>query len=72
MNLVVDRIVDEVVVCQSLETKMKFEIDIKSFDFELHDGDVISFIDGKYVLNPELKKQRIEIIKDKINKAKNN
>lgn len=72
MNLVVDRIVNEIIVCQDLETKMMFELESKSLDFKVNDGDVITLVNGKYVLNNDLKKERVNIIKEKINKAKNN
>ena len=72
MNLVVDRIVNDIAVCEDIETKMKFEIETKELDFVLHDGDVITLCNGKYILNENLKQKRIETIKEKINKAKNN
>ena len=72
MNLVIDRIVNDILVCQDLDTKMMFEIESKMLDFKVEDGDVISLVNGKYVLNNNLKKQRIDIIKEKLNEAKNN
>jgi hypothetical protein len=72
MKLAVDRIVGDVAVCQDLETKMMFEIDLKTLDFTVHDGDIIELKDGHYVLNENLKKDRLETIKAKMNQAKNN
>ena len=72
MNLVIDRIVNDVIVCQDLETKMMFELESKALGFKVKDGDVITLVNGKYVLNNDLKQQRIDIIKEKLNQAKNN
>ena len=71
MNLVVDRIVNGIAICQNLDNKLMFEIDVKEFDFKVNDGDVISLIDGKYELNNELKEERKKIIKDKFERLKN-
>ena len=72
MNLAVDRIVNDIAVCQDLESKMMFEIDIKTLDFEVTDGDVISLQNGKYILNDNLKENRLKTIQEKLNHAKNN
>jgi hypothetical protein len=72
MNLVIDRINNDIAVCQDIDTRMMFEIDVKSLGFEVHDGDIISLVDGKYVLNNDLKEERIKIIEEKLNRAKNN
>lgn len=71
MNLVVDRIVNGIAICQNLDNKLMFEIEISEFDFEVKDGDVISLVDGKYELNNELKEERIKTIQDKFNQVKN-
>ena len=70
MDLVVDRIVNDIAVCQNLDNKLMFEIDTNEFDFDVHDGDVISLVDGKYVLNNKLKEERKKIILDKFERAK--
>lgn len=70
MNLVVDRIVNGIAVCQNLDNKLMFEIDISEFDFKVSDGDIITLKDGKYVLNKELKEKRKKEILDKFERAK--
>ena len=72
MNLVIDRIVNDIIVCQDLDTSMMFELDSKTLDFKVKDGDIISLVNGKYVLNNDLKRQRINIIQEKLNQAKKN
>ena len=70
MNFVVDRIVNGILICQNLDNKIMFEIERDELDFDVKDGDVISLVDGKYVLNTKLKEERIKIIKDKFDKVK--
>lgn len=70
MNLVVDRINEDIVICQDLATKMMFEIDKKTLNFSVQDGDVISLDNGKYILNKKLKEDRLKIISNKLKQAK--
>lgn len=72
MNLVVDRIVNDIIICQNIDNKMMFEIDVNTLDFTVHDGDVITLKDGKYFLNKELKAIREQNIKNKFNSLKEN
>ena len=72
MNLVVDRIVNNIAVCQDLDTKIKYEVDTKTLTFNISDGDIITLKDGEYYLNKSLKEERIKIIQEKLNRAKNN
>lgn len=72
MNLVVDRVVNGIAICQNLDNKIMFEIDLDDLDFEVHDGDVISLVDGRYELNNKLKDERKKIIMEKLKQAKNN
>lgn len=71
MNYVVDRVVNGIAICQNIKNRLMFEIDINELDFKVHDGDVISFKNGKYYLNKKLKKEREKTILDKFNKVKN-
>ena len=71
MNLVVDRIINGIAICENLKNKKMVEIDIKKLSFKVHDGDVITFKNGKYILNKKLKEDRKKIILDKFNKVKN-
>ena len=72
MNLVVDRIVNDIVICENLDNKIMFEIDVEDLDFEVHDGDIITLVDGKYELNNDLQNERKRIIMEKLKQAKNN
>ena len=72
MNLVVDRIVNGIAICQNLDNNIMFEVDIDDLDFEVHDGDIITLVDGRYELNNELKEDRKKIIMEKLKQAKNN
>ena len=54
MNLVVDRIVNNIAVCQDLDTKIKYEVDTKTLTFNISDGDIITLKDGEYYLNKSL------------------
>ena len=72
MNLVVDRVVNGIAVCQNLDNRLMFEIDTSEFDFKVHDGDIITLKNGKYILNKELKDKRKKEILDKFERAKSN
>ena len=71
MNLVVDRIVNGIAICQNLDNRLMFEIEVEELDFDVHEQDVITLVDGKYILNNDLKEERIKTIKDKFEQLKN-
>lgn len=68
---IVDRIEDGFVVLENYSTKEYFPVDKKQIEFEIHDGDVLMFVDGKYIKDLDLKNKREEIIIDKFNRLKN-
>ena len=70
MNYSVDRVVNGIAVCQNLDNSLIFEIDIEDIGFDVKDGDIISYVDGKYILNNELKEDRLKTIKDKFEQVK--
>lgn len=70
MNYAVDRIVNGIVVLQNLDNGLMFEIEKEELDFDVVDGDILTFKDGKYIKNNAEKQNRIDIIKEKLNKAK--
>lgn len=71
MKLAVDRIEDDIVICQDLDTKIIYELDKELLDFEVNDSDIIIFEDGKYKKDDKLKEDRLNIIKNKFEMVKN-
>lgn len=71
MKYVVDRIVNNIVVLQNLDNKIMFEVEESELDFKVKDGDILVFSDGKYIKDDKAKQDRINLIKEKMNKAKN-
>ena len=71
MKLAVDRIEEDIIVCQDLDTKLLYELDKELLDFEVSDTDIIIFENGKYKKDDKLKEERLNIIKNKFEMAKN-
>ncbi len=71
MKLAVDRIEDNIIICQDIETKIIYELDKELLNFEVNDGDIISFENGVYYKDDKSKEERINIIKSKFEMVKN-
>lgn len=67
---IVDRVVEEVVVAEEIETKQIAYFDKNIFGFEIYDGDVIVCKDGVFSKDEEEKTKRLEIIKEKFNRVR--
>ena len=70
MNLIVDRIENNIVVCQDLDSKKIREVNKKDINFKVSDGDIIIFKDGKYFKDDDLKNNRLSMIKNKMERLK--
>ena len=65
MELIVDRLEEEYIVCED-ENKNIVNILKDEVEDEVKEGDILIFVDGKYIVNKEKTKDRKEYIKDLI------
>ena len=65
MELIVDRLEEEYIVCED-ENKNIVNILKDEVEDEVKEGDIIVFVDGKYIINKEKTKNRKEYIQDLI------
>ncbi len=70
MKYSVDRIEDNIVILQDLDTKVIKEVNKKDIKFKISDGDVLLFKDNKYIKDNKLKEDRIKLIQEKMNRLK--
>ena len=70
MKYVVDRIEEDIVVLENLETKEITNIKLKELDFKVREGNILSKEDNKYILDLNTEKQRKEKLRNKFNKLK--
>ena len=65
MELIVDRLEEEYIVCED-ENKNIVNILKDEVEDEVKEGDILIFLDGKYIVNKEKTKDRKEYIQDLI------
>ena len=65
MELIVDRLEEEYIVCEH-ENKNIVNILKDEVEDEVKEGDILIFVDGKYIVNKEKTKDRKEYIQDLI------
>ena len=65
MELIVDRLEEEYIVCED-ENKNIVNIVKDEVEDEVKEGDILIFVDGKYIVNKEKTKDRKEYIQDLI------
>ena len=70
MKFAVDKIEDNVVVLENIDTKEIIAILKKDLDFEVKESDILVFIDNKYFKDDKEKENRLKIIQEKFNKVK--
>ncbi len=70
MKYSVDRVEDNIIVLQNINTKEIIEINKKDINFKVVDGDIIVFKDNKYIKDEKLKEDRLRLIQEKLNKVK--
>lgn len=67
---IVDRVVEEIVVAEEMETRQLTYFDKNILGFEVSDGDVIACKDGFFSKDDNEKNKRLEIIKEKFNRVR--
>lgn len=66
MKYVVDRIENQIAVLESLETKKILNVNKSVLPKKVSEKDVLILENGKYVLDDNAKKERLEIIRRKM------
>lgn len=49
----VDRIEDDIVILENRNNNTMIEVDIQEFDFDINEGNILDYIDNKYIKNIE-------------------
>ena len=71
MKYAVDRIIDDIVVLENIETKEKKEVNIANVPKTIKEKNILIYINGKYIIDKEEEKIRTLRIIEKLNKLKN-
>ena len=70
MKYVVDRIEEDIVVLENLETREITNIKITELDFKVREGNILSYENNKYTLDLNTEKLRKEKLRNRFNKLK--
>ena len=70
MKYVVDRIEEDIVVLEDLETREITNIKISELDFKVREGNILSYENNKYTLDLNTEKLRKEKLRNRFNKLK--
>lgn len=72
MKWAVDRIIDNIVVIENIDTLEKEEVDISILPFSIYEGAILTYQDNTYKLDETEEEKRRRIILEKFNKLRNN
>ena len=70
MKYSVDRIIDNIVVLENLDTKELLEIDIEKLPKNIKDGTILKLENNQYLLDEITQKTREETIREKMERLK--
>lgn len=70
MKFSVDRIIDNIVIIENLETKELLEINIKELPENIKDGTILKLENNQYILDETTQKIREETIREKMERLK--
>ena len=70
MKYVVDRIEEDIVVLENLETREITNIKISELDFKVREGNILSYENNKYTLDLNTEKLRKEKLRNRFNNLK--
>ena len=70
MKYVIDRIEDNIVICQNLETKEMVELEKKLLPSNVKDGNVLLFDNNEYKLDLNEEELRRQRIRERFNRLK--
>lgn len=72
MKYSIDRIIDNIVILENIETGSKLEITKQNLPFSIHEGLIIIYKDGLYIKDETEEKKRRRIIEEKFKRLRNN
>lgn len=72
MKFIIDRIEDNIAICENLETKELIEININELPKNIKDGNIIILENNIYKLDVTEEQLRRRRLREKFNKLKNN
>ena len=72
MKYAVDRVEENIVVCQNLDTNEIIEIDLKILPKRIKDGTILIYEDNKYKIDKKEEEKRKLAILEKFNRLKKN
>lgn len=70
MKYVIDRIEDNIVVCENLETKEMIELDKSLLPEKIKDGNILIFENNEYKLDLNEEELRRQRIRERFNRLK--
>ncbi len=71
MKYAVDKIEDDVVVCEELTTRKKITLNKNEIKGEVHEGAIIIKSDSSYEVNNQEEENRRKLLQEKLNRLKN-
>ena len=72
MKYAIDRIIESVAILENIEDGTKIEVSINLLPTAIHDGSIIAYKDGLYLLDETEEERRRHLISEKFNRLKNN
>ena len=72
MKYSIDRIIDNIVILENIETGSKLEITKQNLPFSIHEGLIIIYKDGLYIKDETEEEKRRRIIEEKFKRLRNN
>ena len=72
MKYSVDRIEGNIVVLDNIETTEVIQIDKNSLGFEVREGNILSYVDGKFVLDMAEEVRRRNALRERLDRLKRN
>lgn len=66
----VDRIEDDIVILENRNNNIMIEVDIQEFDFDINEGDILDYIDNKYIKNIEKTENKKKDIRSRFDRLK--
>lgn len=67
---VIDRIEEDKVIAENLDTKEKLEIDCKYFPFSIYEGLIFSKQEDIYIMEKEIEKKRRKSLRERLENLK--
>lgn len=72
MRFVIDRIIDDIVIIENIETLEKKEVDIELLPSSIHEGNVLDYINNMYVLEKHEEEKRRNLIEERFKRLRSN